>query len=60
MQSSSNNISKLKIEKEIYNTFEQFKEEKNILIAEFLNKLKIEYIKRQVCYPEITSFEKIK
>ena len=41
MLSNNINFSKSKIEKEIYNTFEQFKQEKNILVAEFLNKLKI-------------------
>jgi hypothetical protein len=47
MQSSIQNISKEKIELEIYNTFEQFKKEKNTLIAEFLNKLRIEDIADQ-------------
>jgi len=47
MQPSKQNISKIKIEKEIYNTFEQFKKEKNILAAEFLNKLKITDISNQ-------------
>ncbi len=47
MQSSIQNISKEKIELEIYNTFEQFKKEKNTLVAEFLNKLRIEDIADQ-------------
>ena len=44
MKSHKQNISKEKIELEIYNTFERFKKEKNILIAEFLNKSRIECI----------------
>ncbi len=47
MPRSKQNISKEKIELEIYNTFEQFKKEKNICIAEFLNKLKITDISNQ-------------
>jgi len=38
MPGSKRNISKKHIEKEIYNTFEIFKNEKNISIAEFLNR----------------------
>ncbi|MEF8879596.1 MAG: transposase [Candidatus Thermoplasmatota archaeon] len=41
MPDSTQNISKEKIELEIYNTFELFNKEKNICIAGFLNKLKI-------------------
>jgi len=47
MPRSKQNISKEKIESEIYNTFEQFKKEKNICIAEFLNKLIIPDISNQ-------------
>jgi hypothetical protein len=47
MPTSKQDFSKEKIELEIYNTFEQFKKEKNILVAEFLNKLKIEDIANQ-------------
>jgi len=39
MPPSKQNISTTNIKKEIYNTFEQFKTEKNIKIADFLNKL---------------------
>lgn len=38
MSPSKQNISKKKIELDIYNTFEQFKQEKNIRIDEYLNK----------------------
>ncbi len=41
MPSSKQNISKSNIEKEIYNTFEQFKIEKNLKIADFLNRLDV-------------------
>lgn len=47
MKLSSTNISKLKIEKEIYNTFELFNKEKNICIADFIEKLDISIIKHQ-------------
>ncbi len=38
MQGSKRNISKTHIEKEIYNTFEKIKKQKNIRIADFLNR----------------------
>jgi hypothetical protein len=41
MQSCKQNIPKTTIEKEIYNTFEHFKNENNIKIADFLNKLEL-------------------
>ena len=48
-------ISKNTIEKEIYNTFEQFKTEKNLRIADFLNKFDIIIFKnrkyRSIDYP---------
>jgi hypothetical protein len=47
MQPSKQNISKIKIEKEIYNTFELFNKEKNICIADFIEKLDISLIKHQ-------------
>ncbi|MCK4365096.1 MAG: transposase [Thermoplasmatales archaeon] len=47
MPRSERNISKTTIEKEIYNTFEQFKKEKNICIAGFLNKLYLTEIKNK-------------
>ncbi len=47
MQPSKQNISKIKIEKEIYNTFEQFKQEKNIEIVDFLNKLDVSFFKNR-------------
>jgi len=47
MQPSKQNISKTKIEKEIYNTFELFNKEKNIFIADFIEKLDISTIKHQ-------------
>ena len=47
MQSSKQDISKSKIEKEIYNTFELFNKEKNICIADFIEKLDISTIKHQ-------------
>ena len=55
MPPSKQNISNSKIEKEIYNTFELFKNEKNIKIADFLNRfdtnsfIKINY--RQIKFP---------
>jgi putative transposase len=55
MRSSKQKISKKHIETEIYNTFEQFKTEKNIAIAEFLNNLDIKsFIKiryRKIKFP---------
>jgi len=45
MPPSKQDISKEKIELEIYNTFEQFKKEKNIRIDEFLNKLDVTLFK---------------
>jgi len=63
MQPSKQNISKTKIEKEIYNTFEQFKKEKNIKIADFLNRLntntfvRIKY--RKIKYPYESLFKLI-
>jgi len=53
MQSSKQDISKSKIEKEIYNTFELFKESKNITIVEFLNKFQLLWLTDQ-------SYRKIK
>ena len=47
MQPSKQNISKTKIEKEIYKTFEQFQKEKNICIAEFLNKFDVTLFKNR-------------
>jgi len=47
MQPSKQNISKSKIETEIYNTFELFNKEKNISIADFIEKLDISIIKHQ-------------
>jgi hypothetical protein len=47
MQPSKQNISITKIEKEIYNTFELFNKEKNICIADFIEKLDITTIKHQ-------------
>jgi hypothetical protein len=47
MQPSKQNISITKIEKEIYNTFELFNKEKNICIADFIEKLNISTIKHQ-------------
>ena len=43
MPPSKRNISKKNIQTEIYNTFELFKESKNITIVEFLNKLKLSW-----------------
>ena len=55
MQPSKQKISKKHIETEIYNTFEQFKTEKNIAIAEFLSNLDIKsFIKiryRKIKFP---------
>lgn len=47
MQPNKQNISITKIEKEIYNTFELFNKEKNICIADFIEKLDITSIKHQ-------------
>ena len=47
MQPSKQNISKEKIELEIYKTFEQFKKEKNIRIDEFLNRFDVTLLKNQ-------------
>jgi len=47
MPPSKQNISKSNIEKEIYNTFEQFKTEKNIRITDFLERLDIVGIKNR-------------
>lgn len=47
MQPSKQNISKTKIEKEIYNTFEQFKQEKNIKIVDYLNKFNVALLKNR-------------
>ena len=47
MRPSKQNISKTKIEKEIYNTFEQFKKQKNIRIDEFLNKFDVNLFKNR-------------
>jgi putative transposase len=47
MQSNKQNISKSKIEKEIYNTFELFNKEKNICIADLIEKFDISTIKHQ-------------
>ena len=61
MPPSKQNISTITIENEIYNTFEQFKTEKNIKIANFLNKLdtnsfiKINY--RKIKFPCETLFK---
>ena len=47
MQPSRRNISKKNIEMEIYNTFELFKESKNITIVDFLNRLELTWLDRQ-------------
>lgn len=47
MQASKQDISKIKIEKEIYNIFQQFKTERNIYIADLLEKLDISTIKNK-------------
>jgi hypothetical protein len=47
MQPSKRNISKKNIEMEIYNTFELFKESKNIAIVDFLNRLEPTWLDRQ-------------
>jgi len=63
MQSKKQNISNSKIEKEIYNTFELFKTEKNIKIADFLEKLDITEIKnknyRKIKFPYESLFKLI-
>ena len=55
MPSSKQCISYSIIEQEIYKTFEQVKENKNVKIADFLKKLEVDYIKhihyRQIKYP---------
>lgn len=53
MPPSKRNISKKNIEMEIYNTFELFKESKNIMIVDFLNKLQLTWLTDQ-------SYRKIK
>ncbi len=63
MPPSKQNISNSKIEKEIYNTFELFKTEKNVAIAEFLNRfdiysfIKINY--RKIKFPYESLFKLI-
>ena len=47
MPPSKQNISIIKIEKEIYSTLELFNKEKNICIADFIEKLDISIIKHQ-------------
>jgi len=47
MQGSKRNISKENIELEIYKTFELFKQEKNVSIAAFLNKLQLSIFQEQ-------------
>ena len=47
MPSSKRNISKKNIELGIYNTFELFKESKNITIVDFLNKLQLSWLNDQ-------------
>jgi putative transposase len=47
MQSSKMRVSKQKIELEIYKTFEQFKQKKNICIVDFLNKFDVTLLKNQ-------------
>jgi len=47
MRPSKKKISKNQIESEIYNTFEQFKQENKIRIDEFLNKLDVALVKNQ-------------
>jgi len=63
MPPSKQNISNSKIEKEIYNTFEQFKTEKNIKIADFLEKLDLTEIKnkkyRKIKFPYESLFKLI-
>ena len=55
MPSSKQCISHSIIEEEIYKTFGQFKENKNVKITDFLKKLEVDYIKhiryRQIKYP---------
>ncbi|MGF3555184.1 MAG: hypothetical protein ACQXXF_07990, partial [Thermoplasmatota archaeon] len=69
MQTSKRNISHTTIEKEIYNTFEQFKIKKEITIADYLNKLHISYfnndVYRSIKFPyesliKILIFQKLK
>jgi len=47
MPPSKQNISKEKIELEIYNIFEQFKQEKNIKIVDYLNKFDVTLFKNR-------------
>ncbi len=47
MHQRKKNIYKIKIEKEIYKTFELFNKEKNICIADFIEKLDISIIKHR-------------
>ena len=47
MKSSKMRVSKEKIELEKYNTFELFNKEKNIYVADFIEKLDISIIKHQ-------------
>ena len=47
MQPSKQNISIPKIEKEIYNTFEQFKQEKNIKIVDYLKIFDVNLLKNR-------------
>jgi hypothetical protein len=47
MQPSKQNISKEKIDSEIYKTFEQFKKEKNIRIVDYLNIFNVYLLKKQ-------------
>ena len=47
MPTSKQNISKPKIEKEIYNTFKQFKKENNIKIVNYLNNFNVNLLKNR-------------
>jgi putative transposase len=47
MRPSKQNISKEKIESEIYNTFEQFKTEKNIKIVDYLKRFDVTLLKNR-------------
>ena len=47
MQSSKQNISKQSIDLEIYKTFEQYKQEKNIKIVDYLNNFNINLLKNK-------------
>ncbi len=59
MPPSKQNISKNKIEKEIYNTFEQFKQEKNITIVDYLKKFNINLLKNRNYRPIEYSYESL-